>query len=130
MNDAEKLYTRALWIMRHKYGEDHYETASHLTNLASLHQAKGENSEAEWLFWQALTVKEKAVGPDHIDCALTMIDLTNLYKRQRRFDEAELLCSRALNVLEKRLEPEHPFLIKCRKTCNELSELLDVVTVT
>ena len=45
---AEPLYHRALKIFKRVYGEEHYEIAVNLNNLAALKHAKGEDRKEQW----------------------------------------------------------------------------------
>jgi len=111
--EAETLYRRALAIFERVYGEEHYEIAVSLNNLAAIYHALGKLEEAEHLYQRALAIKEKIFGADHPDVAMTLNNLAMFYKSIKRYAEAETLYRRALTIFEKALGPDHPNVPIC-----------------
>ena len=54
LEEANLLYSRALFIKTTVFGEDHEIAATAMQNLATVYQAQGKNDEAKQLFDQTL----------------------------------------------------------------------------
>src|SRR5262245_21633424 len=63
--EAEPLLRQALAICRKVLGENHPDTATSYSNVASCLDAQGKSSEALPLFRQALAIYRKVLGEDH-----------------------------------------------------------------
>jgi tetratricopeptide (TPR) repeat protein len=114
-DESEPLYLHALAIFRRAHGEEHYEIAVNLHNLAGVYQAQERLAEAETHYLRALAVKEKIFPSDNVEIALTLNNLGALYQTLSRDDEAAPLLQRALAIFEQSLEAGHPHLIACRE---------------
>ena len=107
LDDAEKLYLRALAGYEKALGPDHTSTLHTVNNLGNLYYRQGRLSEAEKLYQRALAGQEKALEPDHTYILITVHNLAVLYAAQGRLSEAEKMYLRALAGKEKALGPEH-----------------------
>jgi tetratricopeptide (TPR) repeat protein len=111
-SEAQRLCQRALRTFRRK--RENYDTAIGLSNLGSIHFARGNFRAARRCHEEALRIKEKLLGRHHVDVAITLNNLAMLYGRQERFNEAEKFLGRALSILQSQVPPRHPIRIKCR----------------
>ena len=65
LDEAEKMYRRALQRFEKALGLDHTLTLSTVNNLGILYKSQGKLSEAKKMYQWALRGMEKAWGPDH-----------------------------------------------------------------
>ncbi|KAN0077448.1 HET domain containing protein [Elaphomyces granulatus] len=107
LDEAEKMYQRALQGTEKALGPDHTSTLTTVNNLGLLYANQGKLDEAEKMYQRALQGAEKALGPDHTSTLTTAINLGNLYADQGKLDEAEKMYQRALQGTEKVLGPDH-----------------------
>jgi tetratricopeptide (TPR) repeat protein len=107
LDEAEKMYQRALQGMEKAWGPDHTSTLSTVNNLGNLYKSQGKLDEAEKMYQRALQGKEKAWGPDHTSTLNTVSNLGVLYADQGKLDEAEKMYQRALQGMEKAWGPDH-----------------------
>ena len=66
LDDAEKMYQRALQGKEKVWGPDHTSTLDIVINSGILYKSQGKLDEAEKMYQRALQGKEKAWGSDHI----------------------------------------------------------------
>ena len=64
-NQAKQLHEKVLMIRRKIFGEDHADTATSYTNLASVHDSLGEYNQAKELYERVLMIYAKIFGEDH-----------------------------------------------------------------
>ncbi|KAN0068322.1 HET domain containing protein [Elaphomyces granulatus] len=107
LDEAEKMYQRALQGKEKVLGPDHTSTLSTVNSLGLLYANQGKLDEAEKMYQRALQGKEKARGPDHTSTLTTVNNLGLLYANQGKLDEAEKMYQRALQGTEKVLGPDH-----------------------
>src|SRR5712664_1530078 len=107
LDEAEKMYQRALQGYEKAWGLDHTSTLSTVNNLGLLYANQGKLDEAEQMYQRALQGKEKAWGPEHTSTLDTVNNLGNLYKNQGKLDDAEKMYQRALQGYEKAWGPDH-----------------------
>jgi tetratricopeptide (TPR) repeat protein len=107
LDEAEKMYQRALQGYEKVGGPDHTSTLETVNNLGLLYAARGKLDEAEKMFQRALQGSEKALGPGHKSTLDTVNNLGLFYARQGKLDEAEKMYQRALQGKEKALGPDH-----------------------
>ena len=107
LDEAEKMYQRALQGYEKALGPEHTWTLDTVNNLGLLYSNQGKLDEAEKMYQQALQGKEKALGLKHTSTLNTVNNLGSLYKDQGKLDEAEKMYQRALQGKEKALGPEH-----------------------
>ena len=107
LDEAEKMYQRALQGYEKAWGPDHTSTLDTVHNLGILYADQGKLDEAEKMYQRALQGKEKAWGPDHTSTLDTVNNLGLLYADQGKLDEAEKMYQRALQGKEKAWGPDH-----------------------
>ncbi|KAH7012600.1 uncharacterized protein B0I36DRAFT_378335 [Microdochium trichocladiopsis] len=107
LDEAEKMYLRALDGREKALGPDHTSTLQTVNNLGLLYKNQGKLGEAEKMYLRALDGKEKALGPDHTSTLDTVNNLGNLYSDRGKLGEAEKMYLRALDGKEKALGPDH-----------------------
>ncbi|KAN0072988.1 HET domain containing protein [Elaphomyces granulatus] len=120
LDEAEKMYQRALQGYEKALGPDHTSTLLTVNNLGLLYADQGKLDEAEKMYQRALQGYEKALGPDHTSTLHTVNNLGNLYADQGKLDEAETMYQRALQGYEKALGPDHTSTLR---TVNNLGLL-------
>ena len=97
-DEAEPLLARSLAIYEAALGADHPHVATSCSNLAKLHQERGDLAAAEQAFSRALAIREAAHGAAHPSVATSCNNLAALYQAQGALDEAEPLFARALEL--------------------------------
>ncbi|KAN0073072.1 HET domain containing protein [Elaphomyces granulatus] len=107
LDEAEKMYQRALQGCEKAWGRDHTSTLNTVNNLGSLYADQRKLDDAEMMYQRALQGYEKAWGPDHTSTLNTVNNLGLLYADQDKLDEAEMMYQRALQGYEKALGPDH-----------------------
>ncbi|MGH1352389.1 MAG: tetratricopeptide repeat protein [Methyloligellaceae bacterium] len=105
---------------REKYGENHFEYAIALNNLAEIYRTQNRLDEAEGLFQQALQIEEVTLGPSHNNVAIRLYNLARLHDDRGRYDNAEALLYRALQIWEANLGPNHQQLGIVLNTLGEI----------
>jgi tetratricopeptide (TPR) repeat protein len=112
LDEAEKMYQRALQGYEKALGLDNTLTLKAVNNLGILYNDQGKLDEAERMLQRALQGFEKVLGPDHMSTLHPVNDLGNLYYYQGKLDEAEKMYQRALQEYEKALGPDHTLTLK------------------
>ncbi|KAN0083094.1 hypothetical protein V8E54_002182 [Elaphomyces granulatus] len=137
LDEAEKMYQRALQGKEKAWGLDHTSTLDTVNSLGALYADQGKLDEAEKMYQRALQGfdvvnnlgllyadqgkldeaekmhqralqgKETTLGPDHTSMLYTVNNLGTLYKDQGKLDEAEKMYQRALQGKEKAWGPGH-----------------------
>ncbi|OXV09494.1 hypothetical protein Egran_02743, partial [Elaphomyces granulatus] len=65
LDEAEKMYQRALQGYEKAWGSNHTLTLNTVNNLGLLYKSQGKLDEAEKMYQRALQGYENAWGPDH-----------------------------------------------------------------
>ncbi|KAH7126725.1 hypothetical protein B0J11DRAFT_460046 [Dendryphion nanum] len=107
LDEAEKMYKRALEGKEEALGPKHTSTLDTVNNLGALYRDQGKLVEAEKMFKWALEGYEEALGPKHTSTLNTVGNLGALYRDQGKRDEAEKMFKRALEGREEALGPKH-----------------------
>ncbi|KAN0072347.1 HET domain containing protein [Elaphomyces granulatus] len=107
LDEAEKMYQRALRGKEKAWGRDHMLTLDTVNNLGLLYADQGKLDEAEKMYQRALQGMAKALGPDHTSTLDAVNNLGLLYFSQDKLDEAEKMYQRALQGFEKAFGPDH-----------------------
>ncbi len=89
-------------------GIDELDDATHVHNLALVHEAAGEYAEAKALHERALAVREALLGPEHPAVAETLVVLAHDHAQLGENAEASALLERALAIQEEVFGAEHP----------------------
>ncbi len=92
MDEAEKIYQRALQGKEKAWGSEHTLILDTINNLDVLYANQGKMDEAEKIYQRALQGKEKALGSEHTSTLDTVNNLGLLYADH----EAERMYDRAL----------------------------------
>ena len=108
---AESAFQKSLVIRKKLLGEEHWDVARTLHNLAVVYYAQGHYTKAEPLYQQSLIISEKVFGGEDSHTATILSNFANLYSEQGRYTKAEPLYQRALAILEKALGEEHPEVV-------------------
>ncbi|KAH8821335.1 hypothetical protein F5884DRAFT_816866 [Xylogone sp. PMI_703] len=122
LDEAEKMYQRALQGRERSLGPDHASTLNTVNNLGLVYADQGKLDEAEKMYQRALQGRKRTLGPDHASTLNTVNNLGRLYKMQNKLDEAEKMHQRALQGKENAfgLGPDHIFTLD---TVNDLGSL-------
>ena len=124
LDEAEKMYQRALQGYEKALGPEHTSTLNTVNNLGILYKDQGKLDEAEKMYQRALQGYEKALGVDQCNTYSPALNTVNnlgiLYSDQGKLDEAEKMYQRALQGKEKALGPEHTLTLN---TVNNLGLL-------
>ena len=99
--EAAKVGEEALSVAEKKFGPEHLDVATCLSNLAELYRLQGKYAEAEPLYKRSLKIVEKALGPEHPYVATTCENMAGLYRQIGKEDEAEILETRARKIRSK-----------------------------
>jgi tetratricopeptide (TPR) repeat protein len=107
LDQAEKMYQRALQGWEKSLGPDHASTITTVNSLGNLHIRQSKLDEAEKMFQRALQNLEITQGPDDISTLSTVNNLGNLYMHKGKLDKAEKMYQRAWQEFQKELGPDH-----------------------
>jgi tetratricopeptide (TPR) repeat protein len=107
-NEAILLAEKALAIFKKVLGENHFDVATSLNNLALLYGFQGRYNEAEPLYKEALAIYKVQLGDNHSSTATSINNLALLYQSQGRYSEAEPLYKQAVAIWKKQLGDNHP----------------------
>ena len=110
VENATKLYERAVEVAQQKSGERSPEYAKALIDLAGAYRmTKGKWDKAIALYQQALPIQEATLGPDHPDVATTLVylarDAASRAKHAPGNQNALPLYQRALDIRMKAFGP-------------------------
>ena len=108
LEEAEKLYRRALKVRERVLVVFHPDTVTMVNNLGSLLHDQGKLDEAEALYRHALEGYERMVGVDHPNTLGLVNNLGRVLHDQGKLEEAEALSRRALAGTERVLGVNHP----------------------
>ncbi|UCF16341.1 MAG: tetratricopeptide repeat protein, partial [Phycisphaerales bacterium] len=96
--EAERLYGEAWNIWRREHGEEHLDTLSVMSQLASLYQDLCRYDEAESLLDEVLVTRRGVLGDEHPDTLSAKSDLGLLYVHQGRYEEAGSVLAETLKT--------------------------------
>jgi tetratricopeptide (TPR) repeat protein len=120
LDEAARLYQRALRIFRRTLGPASGEVAINLCSLGGVRQAQGRLAVAEGLIRRALAIQVRLFGHQHADVAMTVNNLGILLSMRTKAVEARRLCRRALAIFHRALGPRHPHTRLCRANVKRL----------
>jgi tetratricopeptide (TPR) repeat protein len=100
-SEARPLHERARAIYENVLGPEHPDTATSVSNLATVLWDLGDRAGALPLFEHALAIREKVLGPEHPDTAESVNFLAHVLHDQGDFAGARPLVERALAIDEK-----------------------------
>jgi tetratricopeptide (TPR) repeat protein/predicted Ser/Thr protein kinase len=87
---------------------DDADEARVLSNLAAVHNARGDYVQSFQLAERALAIWEKVLGPDHPQVAMALNNAALDLHNRGEYERARPLEARALAIWEGALGPEHP----------------------
>ena len=108
-SEAEPLYRKALDINRAVLGENHPDTATSYSNVASNLGDQGRYREAEPLFRKALGIYRAVLGENHPYTSTSYDNVALSLSKQGRYGEAESLYRKALDINRAVLSENHPY---------------------
>ena len=108
MEDAQRLYQRALAIWEKNPGVGILDAATVEASLAAIYTHQGYYSKAESLLKKALATRESVGGANRAEISSVMSNLGFLYGSQNRLSEARNVLERALQLAESTIGPTHP----------------------
>ena len=120
LEDAERMYDRALDGYEAALGADHHFALDTVNNLGLLYVDQGRLADAERMYERALAGKERALGRDHTSTLDTIHNLGSLYRNQGRLVDAERMYQHALAGYEKAVGIDHSSTLR---TVNNLGLL-------
>ncbi|KAJ5454948.1 hypothetical protein N7530_012717 [Penicillium desertorum] len=106
--EAEQLFVQAMETRKTKLGEDHPDTLTSMSNLASTYRNRGRWEEAEQLEVQVMETRKTKLGVDNHDTLTSMNNLSVTYKNQCRWEEAEQLDVQVMETLKTKLGKDYP----------------------
>ncbi|KAI6777751.1 uncharacterized protein J7T54_003808 [Emericellopsis cladophorae] len=105
---AEKYLDEAVDTRQLVLGEEHPDTLSSMTNLASTYSSQGRWTEAESLQVQVMETRQRVLGEEHPDALISKANLASTYWNQGRWTEAESLELQVMETTQRVLGEEHP----------------------
>ncbi|KAK3265561.1 hypothetical protein CYMTET_25761 [Cymbomonas tetramitiformis] len=121
LEEAEKLYRRALELTEQSVGADHAKVGSLLLSLARLMVTKGEVAASVPLLRRSVMVHEKIFGSDHVEVAKILFMLAKVFVEMRKFMDADGLLLRALAIREQSLGKEHKLVLQTHEKLGEVA---------
>ncbi|KAF2819853.1 kinesin light chain [Ophiobolus disseminans] len=121
-NGAEELQVQVLQTMKRVLSDEHPDTLTSMSNLASMYwnqgrwkeaeelgvQSQGRWKEAEELGVQVLQTMKRVLGDEHPSTLISMDNLASTYWNQGRWKEAEELEVQVMETTKRVLGDEHP----------------------
>jgi len=106
--EAEPLLREVLRLRELHLGPNDPQTATALSDLATLLMATNRHTDAEPLIRRALKIDEASYGLNHPTVAIRLNNLAMLLHATNRDTEAEPLMQRALKIDEASYDSDHP----------------------
>jgi tetratricopeptide (TPR) repeat protein len=112
LDEAEKMYQRALQGFEKAWGPDHTSTLNIVNNLGLLYADQGKLDEAEKMHQRALQGYEKALSAENITTYIPALNTIwafgSLFERKADLAKARIMYSKALVGYDKVVGPDHP----------------------
>ena len=112
LDEAEKMFQRALQGKEKAWGPDHTSTLATVNNLGLLYKSQGKLDEAEKMYQRALQGYEKALGADNVTTYIPALNTIwafgSLFEYKADLGKARIMYSKALVGYEKVVGPDHP----------------------
>ncbi|KAF4469884.1 Kinesin light chain [Fusarium albosuccineum] len=105
---AEKLGRKAVETRTKVLGEEHPDTLTSMTNLASTFRDQGRWKESEELDVGVIETKKRVLGEEHLNTLISKANLAMTYMEQGRWKEAEELQVGVMETMKRVLGEEHP----------------------
>ncbi|CAF9922484.1 MAG: hypothetical protein ALECFALPRED_002096 [Alectoria fallacina] len=107
-NEAEKLEVQVIKTRKRVLGQEHPDTLSSMTSLASTYRNQGRWNEVEKLEVQVMKTSLRVLGQEHPDTLSSMANLAATYRNQGRWDESIELIQVVVNLRTKIIGANHP----------------------
>lgn len=105
---AENYFLQASEKAKIVFGENDYQYALPLFNLAGCYKEEGRYAEAEPLYIKSLPVLSVAFGQSSIEYTRCFYTLGSMYVDMARYDYAESMCAAATNFYKEKLGSSDP----------------------
>ena len=113
-DDALRLGTASVELMRDTLGPDHPEVAKVLLVPASIALARGQAAEAEPQFQRIADILAATLGREHVDYGVALVSLSASIRAQGDYARARAPNAEAVEVLGKALAPDHMRVLVAR----------------
>lgn len=123
IDEALKIYQRALDLVRQKYGDSHPRVAYEKAQIASMLANQGKYPEAEALYRQAVNTYSAWYGPDNPETASFESILALLLVHNRKYAEADPLLRHVIATQEQSMGDLHPYAAVALDTLGTLERL-------
>ena len=110
----------ALAIATKSFGENSFETAKAMNNVANLYMYAGHPGEAERLYKNSILIEVEEKGGDSLEAADSYYNLAMAYAMQKKYDPAGKMLNQALKIRTKELGASHPETLKVQKMLDEV----------
>jgi tetratricopeptide (TPR) repeat protein len=107
LKDAERLGERACQILQSLLGNEHPDTLTLMSLLASTYGHRGKLQEAATLQERVLEARRRTLGEEHRDTLISINNLAQTYSHQGKLQEAATLKERVLEARRRTLGEEH-----------------------
>ncbi|KAH6691785.1 hypothetical protein BKA61DRAFT_715021 [Leptodontidium sp. MPI-SDFR-AT-0119] len=106
-NEAEAPFVEVMERNKRVLGQEHSDTLTSISNLASTFCNQGRWKEAEDLEVQVMETRKRVLGAEHPDTLTSMGNLASIYRNQGRWKEAEDLDVQVMETSLRVLGAEH-----------------------
>jgi len=106
--EAENLDIQVMKTRNEMLGQEHPDTLSSMSNLASTYWNQGRWNEAEQLEIQVMDLSKRVLGQEHPHTLTSTSNLASTYLNQGRWNEAEQLQNQVMDLRKRVLGQEHP----------------------
>src|SRR5262249_18307623 len=106
--ESERLFERALSLLRRHFGPEHLEVAATLPRLAGRHRARNNPTAAESRLRQACDIRRAVLGEQHPGYVEGLKDQAFLHRQTGNLLAADMYYRQALDVLRVNPGEDHP----------------------
>ncbi|EWZ78435.1 hypothetical protein FOWG_17299 [Fusarium oxysporum f. sp. lycopersici MN25] len=106
--EAEQYGIGAVKLRTEILGEEHPDTLTSMSNLASTYWNQGRWKETEKLQVDVMEIRKRVLGEEHPDTLTSMANLASTYWNQGRWKETEKLQVDVMEITKRVLGEEHP----------------------
>ncbi|PQE33503.1 hypothetical protein CJF32_00003387 [Rutstroemia sp. NJR-2017a WRK4] len=107
-NEAEASLVGVTERCKRVFGQEHHNTLTSISNLASTYSNQGRWKEAEDLEVQVIETRKRVLGQEHPDTLISISNLARTYSEQGCWKEAEDLEVQVMETRKRVLGQEHP----------------------
>ena len=105
--EAEQLFMQVIATRRRVLGDEHPDTLTVISNLASTYWNQGRRKEAEELNIQVMEIRRRVLGDEHSDTLTSMSNMAVIYRDLDQFNKAEELFIQVIKTEKKMFGDEH-----------------------